>query len=137
MEACLKEELPSASELEEALRNGVILAKLAIFFHPEGLKEKNVYDYDQEIFKACFVFWEGDRVCRCLLHSSKPGLSIMQERKLVFRHTDNSAQWLRCMREMKFPEVWQNVSHVLTSSPQIAQLCSPSPLSLDLLPRGH
>lgn len=56
MEACLKEELPSASELEEALRNGVILAKLAIFFHPEGLKEKNVYDYDQEIFKACFFF---------------------------------------------------------------------------------
>ena len=53
MEACLKSELPPASELETALRNGVIVAKLAMFFAPEVVKQKNVYDFDEAVFKAC------------------------------------------------------------------------------------
>jgi hypothetical protein len=55
MEACLKSELPPASELESALRNGVIVAKLALFFAPEKIKEKNIYDLDEKVFKVCFA----------------------------------------------------------------------------------
>ena len=34
MEECIKEELPATTELEEGLRNGVILAKLGHFMAP-------------------------------------------------------------------------------------------------------
>ena len=34
MEECIKEELPTTTELEEGLRNGVILAKMGHFMAP-------------------------------------------------------------------------------------------------------
>lgn len=47
MEACLGEELPTPTELEEALRNGVILAKLGHRFAPTAVAMKKIYDPEQ------------------------------------------------------------------------------------------
>uniref|UniRef100_A0A8C8LPK1 IQ motif containing GTPase activating protein 2 n=1 Tax=Oncorhynchus tshawytscha TaxID=74940 RepID=A0A8C8LPK1_ONCTS len=47
MEACVEEELPPTTELEEGLRNGVYLGKLAKFFAPKMVSEKKIYDRDQ------------------------------------------------------------------------------------------
>ena len=44
--------MPPASELETALRNGVIVAKLAIFFAPEVVSEKKIYDKDEKVYKV-------------------------------------------------------------------------------------
>ena len=44
MEACLKDELPPSTELEEALRNGVILARVANFFAPEAVPYRRIFD---------------------------------------------------------------------------------------------
>lgn len=52
MEACLGEELPAPTELEEALRNGVILAKLGQRFAPEAVPLKKIYDPDQQRFQV-------------------------------------------------------------------------------------
>ncbi len=52
MEACLKEELPAPIELEEALRNGVYLAKLGHCFTPRVVPLKKIYDLDQERYKV-------------------------------------------------------------------------------------
>jgi hypothetical protein len=78
MEACLESELPPASELESALQNGVLVARLAVFFAPEVVKPNKIYDPDEKVFK---------------------------EKGLVFRHTDNINQWLKAMKKFKFPEV--------------------------------
>ncbi len=53
MEACLGEELPAPIELEEALRNGVYLAKLGHCFAPRVVPLKKIYDLDQERYKVC------------------------------------------------------------------------------------
>ncbi|XP_043919900.1 ras GTPase-activating-like protein IQGAP2 [Protopterus annectens] len=79
MEACLHEELPPTTELEEGLRNGVYLAKLAIFFAPKVVSEKKIYDLEQTRYK------------RSGLH---------------FRHTDNTVQWLRAMASMGLPKIF-------------------------------
>lgn len=47
MEACLKEELPPPVELEESLRNGVLLAKLGHCFAPSVVPLKKIYDIGQ------------------------------------------------------------------------------------------
>lgn len=47
MEACLGEELPAPTELEEALRNGVVLAKLGHRFAPTAVAMKKIYDPEQ------------------------------------------------------------------------------------------
>ena len=52
IEACIKEELPSTTELEENLRNGVYLAKLANFFCPEQVSYKKIFDPDQSKYKV-------------------------------------------------------------------------------------
>lgn len=52
MEACLDEEMPPTTELEERLRNGVHLAKLANFFAPKMVSEKRIYDRDQCRYKV-------------------------------------------------------------------------------------
>eukprot|EP00079_Xenopus_tropicalis_P032482 XP_017946253.1 PREDICTED: ras GTPase-activating-like protein IQGAP2 [Xenopus tropicalis] len=79
MEACLVEELPPTTELEEGLRNGVYLAKLGRFFAPKVISEKKIYDVDQTRFK------------RSGLH---------------FRHTDNTVQWLRAMESIGLPKIF-------------------------------
>lgn len=52
MEACLDEDLPPTTELEEGLRNGVYLGKLANFFAPKMVSEKRIYDRDQSRYKV-------------------------------------------------------------------------------------
>ncbi|XP_030049120.1 ras GTPase-activating-like protein IQGAP2 isoform X3 [Microcaecilia unicolor] len=79
IEACLAEELPPTTELEEALRNGVYLVKLAKFFAPKMISEKKIYDVEQVRYK------------RSGLH---------------FRHTDNTVQWLRAMESIGLPKIF-------------------------------
>lgn len=52
MEACLDEELPPTTELEEGLRNGVYLAKLGNFFAPRTVFLKKIYDREQTRYKV-------------------------------------------------------------------------------------
>ena len=52
MEACLEEELPPTTELEEGLRNGVYFGKLANFFAPKMVSIKRIYDRDQSRYKV-------------------------------------------------------------------------------------
>ncbi|EPY88653.1 IQ motif containing GTPase activating protein 3 [Camelus ferus] len=54
MEACLKEELPSPVELEESLRNGVLLAKLGHCFAPSVVPLKKIYDVEQLRYQTFF-----------------------------------------------------------------------------------
>uniref|UniRef100_A0A8B9PH52 IQ motif containing GTPase activating protein 2 n=1 Tax=Apteryx owenii TaxID=8824 RepID=A0A8B9PH52_APTOW len=79
MEVCLDEELPPTTELEEGLRNGVYLAKLAKFFAPNVVSDKKIYDVEQTRYK------------RSGLH---------------FRHTDNTVQWLRAMESIGLPKIF-------------------------------
>ncbi|XP_040435054.1 ras GTPase-activating-like protein IQGAP2 isoform X4 [Falco naumanni] len=79
MEICLEEELPPTTELEEGLRNGVYLAKLAKFFAPNVVSDKKIYDVEQARYK------------RSGLH---------------FRHTDNTVQWLRAMESIGLPKIF-------------------------------
>uniref|UniRef100_A0AAY4DV05 IQ motif containing GTPase activating protein 1 n=1 Tax=Denticeps clupeoides TaxID=299321 RepID=A0AAY4DV05_9TELE len=79
MEACLDEELPPTTELEEGLRNGVYLAKLGHFFSPRVVSLKKIYDREQTRYKAT---------------------------GLHFRHTDNVIQWLNAMAEKGLPKIF-------------------------------
>uniref|UniRef100_A0A8C3AEB4 IQ motif containing GTPase activating protein 2 n=1 Tax=Cyclopterus lumpus TaxID=8103 RepID=A0A8C3AEB4_CYCLU len=79
MEACLEEDLPLTTELEEGLRNGVYLGKLANFFAPKMVSEKRIYDRDQARYKT---------------------------KGLHFRHTDNTVQWLRAMESVGLPKIF-------------------------------
>ncbi|TMS03942.1 Ras GTPase-activating-like protein IQGAP1 [Larimichthys crocea] len=79
MEACLEEDLPLTTELEEGLRNGVYLGKLANFFAPKMVSEKRIYDRDQSRYKS---------------------------KGLHFRHTDNTVQWLRAMESVGLPKIF-------------------------------
>lgn len=56
MEACLDEELPPTTELEEGLRNGVYLAKLGNFFAPHTVSLKKIYDREQTRYKVQLFF---------------------------------------------------------------------------------
>ena len=66
MEACLKEELPSPVELEESLRNGVLLAKLGHCFAPSVVPLKKIYDAEQLRYQV------GSRSLYLLHSSSQP-----------------------------------------------------------------
>uniref|UniRef100_A0A4W5MJU1 IQ motif containing GTPase activating protein 3 n=1 Tax=Hucho hucho TaxID=62062 RepID=A0A4W5MJU1_9TELE len=79
MEACLHEELPAPTELEEGLRNGVLLAKLGHCFAPKIVPLKKIYDLDQERFKGM---------------------------GLQFRHTDNINHWRSAMAEIGLPTMF-------------------------------
>lgn len=52
IEACLGEELPAPTELEEALRNGVILAKLGHRFAPNAVGLKKIFDPEQQRYQV-------------------------------------------------------------------------------------
>lgn len=78
MEACIEEELPEAGELEEQLRHGVYLAKLAHFFAPNVVPLRKIYDADLSRFRAS---------------------------GLTFRHTDNINHFLKALENIKLPSV--------------------------------
>jgi len=79
IEACVNEVLPETTELEEGLRNGVVLAKLAHFMNPDTVPLKRIYDRDEARY---------------------------QSRGLHFRHTDNINHWLRAMQEISLPKIF-------------------------------
>ncbi|XP_077012591.1 ras GTPase-activating-like protein IQGAP3 [Tamandua tetradactyla] len=79
MEACLKEELPSPVELEESLRNGVLLAKLGHCFAPSVVSLKKIYDVEQLRYQAT---------------------------GLHFRHTDNINFWLSAISHIGLPSTF-------------------------------
>uniref|UniRef100_A0A8C1G787 IQ motif containing GTPase activating protein 1 n=1 Tax=Cyprinus carpio TaxID=7962 RepID=A0A8C1G787_CYPCA len=79
IEACLNEDLPPTTELEEGLRNGVYLAKLGNFFAPNVVSLKRIYDREQTRYKAT---------------------------GLHFRHTDNIIQWLNAMTDKGLPKIF-------------------------------
>lgn len=78
IEACLEEDLPPTTELEEGLRNGVYLGKLANFFAPKMVSEKRIYDRDQSRYKVRLHSVTFNRLpllkvrpglyCVCILH---------------------------------------------------------------------
>ncbi len=78
MSACVGETLPATTDLEESLRNGVYLAKLAHFFAPDVVSRRKIFDED---FRK---FYEGG---------------------LHFRHTDNISHFLKACRAVRLPEV--------------------------------
>jgi hypothetical protein len=47
--------------MEQALRNGVILVKLARFFAPTVISERHIFDEDEKTYRV------RPRVCCCLL----------------------------------------------------------------------
>ncbi|KAK7084348.1 IQ motif-containing GTPase-activating protein 3, partial [Halocaridina rubra] len=79
MEACINEELPEAGELEEELRNGVYLAKLAHFFAPDTVPLRRIYDAD---------------------------LTRYRSMGLTFRHTDNVNHFLKALEKIKLPSIF-------------------------------
>ncbi|XP_040308557.1 ras GTPase-activating-like protein IQGAP3 isoform X1 [Herpailurus yagouaroundi] len=79
MEACLKEELPPPVELEESLRNGVLLAKLGHCFAPAVVPLKKIYDVEQLRYQAT---------------------------GLHFRHTDNINFWLSAIAHIGLPSTF-------------------------------
>uniref|UniRef100_A0A8C8WSK1 IQ motif containing GTPase activating protein 3 n=1 Tax=Panthera leo TaxID=9689 RepID=A0A8C8WSK1_PANLE len=79
MEACLKEELPPPVELEESLRNGVLLAKLGHCFAPAVVPLKKIYDAEQLRYQAT---------------------------GLHFRHTDNINFWLSAIAHIGLPSTF-------------------------------
>ncbi|NXR35767.1 IQGA3 protein, partial [Zosterops hypoxanthus] len=79
MEACLGERLPSPMELEETLRNGVLLAKLGHCFAPAIVPLKKIYDPEQIQYKAA---------------------------GLHFRHTDNINRWRDAMSHVGLPSIF-------------------------------
>ncbi|NWZ45088.1 IQGA3 protein, partial [Brachypodius atriceps] len=79
MEACLGEGLPPPMELEETLRNGVLLAKLGHCFAPAIVPLKKIYDPEQTRYKAA---------------------------GLHFRHTDNINHWRDAMSHVGLPSIF-------------------------------
>ncbi|XP_064899014.1 ras GTPase-activating-like protein IQGAP3 isoform X1 [Columba livia] len=79
METCLSEELPPPTELEETLRNGVVLAKLGHCFAPTVVPLKKIYDREQTRYKAA---------------------------GLHFRHTDNINYWRDAMSHVGLPSIF-------------------------------
>lgn len=55
MEACLKEDLPETTELEEYMRNGVHLAKLGNFFASKIVPYRRIFDKELKHFMVKIV----------------------------------------------------------------------------------
>lgn len=68
------------TDLEENLRNGVLLARLGNSFAPEVVPEKGIFDIRQEKYRQ---------------NDATP----------VYRHSDNIMQWRRAMESVRLPEV--------------------------------
>ncbi|XP_033108850.1 ras GTPase-activating-like protein IQGAP1 isoform X3 [Anneissia japonica] len=79
IEACIDEEMPPTTELEEGLRNGVYLAKLGHYYAPNKVPLKRIYDKEQNKYTS---------------------------KGLHFRHTDNINYWLRSMEDIGLPQIF-------------------------------
>lgn len=87
--ACIREEMPATTDLEESLRNGVYLAKLGHFFAPNIVPFRKIFDPDFKKFEMS---------------------------GLHFKHTDNINYFLQAVRHVGLPEVMYkiNVSVIFT-----------------------
>lgn len=94
MQACIEEELPPASELDESLRTGVILCKLGHWCAPEALPLRKIYDLDGTKFAVSLIIFLKFMY-----------LSLLQAKGLHFKHTDNFNFWLRALKKVGLPEV--------------------------------
>ncbi|KAI9469399.1 hypothetical protein BX667DRAFT_473001 [Coemansia mojavensis] len=83
IEACIQEALPDISELEDSLRDGVALAKLARTFCPEAVGR--IYQQQQQ--------------------QQKP-LGAGVRRRFVFKYTDNINFFLRAIRQVRLPRLF-------------------------------
>lgn len=79
IEGCVEEELGSTVELEEALRDGIYLAKLGHYFAPEIVPARKIYDADR---------------------------SRLAKRGLHFKHTDNINFWMQAMASIGLPQIF-------------------------------
>uniref|UniRef100_H2Z716 Ras GTPase-activating-like protein IQGAP1 n=1 Tax=Ciona savignyi TaxID=51511 RepID=H2Z716_CIOSA len=79
MEYCLHEDLPPSVELEEGLRNGVFLGKLAHFFAPDTIPLRKIYDKDMKKY---------------------------EQKGLHFKHTDNINHFFRAMEKVGLPSIF-------------------------------
>nr|XP_018671818.1 IQ motif containing GTPase activating protein homologue isoform X1 [Ciona intestinalis] len=79
MEFCLQEELPPSVELEEGLRNGVFLGKLAHYFASDIIPLRKIYDKD---------------------------LKKYEQKGLHFKHTDNINHFFRAMEKVGLPKIF-------------------------------
>lgn len=52
IQACINEELPPTTGLEEGLRNGVFLAQLGHFLSPQSVPLKRIYDKEQTRYQV-------------------------------------------------------------------------------------
>jgi len=79
IESCIEEELPPTTELEQALRNGVILGKLGHYYAPDVLPLRRIYDLNEAKYQA---------------------------KGLHFKHTDNFNFWLNTLRHVGLPKIF-------------------------------
>lgn len=71
LEACLSTDLPTASELEGALRNGIIVAKLGTFFAPEIVSERKIYDINEKVYKVASFIYNYCRIIYFLFYQQR------------------------------------------------------------------
>jgi len=69
MSACIGEELPATTDLEECLRCGVHLAKLALFFAPEC--GRKIFDADMQRFHSNGLHFKHTDNINCFLQAAK------------------------------------------------------------------
>ena len=79
IEVCIDEDLGATIDIEEALRNGVTLAKLGHYFAPDAVPKRKIYDSD---------------------------LSKFSKRGLHFKHTDNINFWMNAMASIGLPQIF-------------------------------
>lgn len=79
LESCLKITLPRVMELEDRLRNGVLLAKLGNFIAPSTVPISCIYDRDERRYKTA---------------------------GLQYRHTDNINYWLKSLNVVNLPKIF-------------------------------
>jgi hypothetical protein len=82
-----QEPLPPTEQLEESMRNGVQLAKLACFFAPTVVVDTKIFDRDERRYTT---------------------------KGLHFRHTDNILYWRRAAQQCGLPEVQCKFAYVAT-----------------------
>ena len=63
IEACIEDELPPTTELEQALRNGVILCRLGHYYAPEVLPVKRIYDLDEAKYRVRKLRGQSAQMC--------------------------------------------------------------------------
>ncbi|KAJ2559701.1 iqgap- protein [Coemansia sp. RSA 1933] len=93
IEACIKEPLPSIESLEDSLRDGVALAKLAQQFCPEAVGK--IYE-DKAVQSAAK---DGSGGAPRLLTNGV-------RRRFVFKYTDNINFFLSAIRQVRLPRLF-------------------------------